>query len=69
MTRESVKLIKLGGVLDLDQLRRQAKTFNELGVIPKDVSGQIDKVWDPDAGPGSQVGMWRAGAPAPRRWR
>ncbi|WP_144637802.1 ABC transporter substrate-binding protein [Bordetella genomosp. 13] len=47
VTRESAKLIKLGGVLDLDQLRRQAKTFNELGVIPKDVSGQIDKVWDP----------------------
>ncbi|MGZ8117237.1 ABC transporter substrate-binding protein [Bordetella bronchiseptica] len=47
VTRESVKLIKLGGVLDLDQLRRQAKTFNELGVIPKDVSGQIDKFWDP----------------------
>lgn len=47
VTRESVKLIKLGGVLDLDQLRRQAKTFHELGVIPKDVSGQIDKVWDP----------------------
>ena len=34
------------GVLDLDQMRRQAKTFNELGVIPKDVSGQIDTVWD-----------------------
>ena len=47
VTRESVKLIKLGGVLDLDQLRRQAKTFNELGVIPKDVSGEIDTVWDP----------------------
>jgi len=47
VTQESVKLIKLGGVLDLDQLRRQAKTFNELGVIPKDVSGEIDKVWDP----------------------
>jgi sulfonate transport system substrate-binding protein len=46
VTRESAKLIKLGGVLDLDQMRRQAKTFNELGVIPKDVSGQIDTVWD-----------------------
>ncbi|SSW63042.1 ABC transporter substrate-binding protein [Achromobacter agilis] len=46
VTRESAKLIKLGGVLDLEQLRRQAKTFNELGVIPKDVSGQIDTVWD-----------------------
>ncbi|GAA5233056.1 ABC transporter substrate-binding protein [Verticiella sediminum] len=46
VTRESVKLIQLGGVLDLDQLRRQAKVFNELGVIPKDVSGSIDQVWD-----------------------
>ncbi|MGB3434005.1 ABC transporter substrate-binding protein [Achromobacter sp.] len=46
VTRESAKLIKLGGVLDLEQMRRQAKTFNELGVIPKDVSGQIDTVWD-----------------------
>ncbi len=47
VTQESVKLIKLGGVLDLPQLQRQAKTFNELGVIPKDTSGQIDAVWDP----------------------
>lgn len=47
VTRESAKLIKLGGVLDLAQLQRQAKTFNELGVIPKDVSGDISKVWDP----------------------
>lgn len=46
VTRESAKLIKLGGVLDVEQMRRQAKTFNELGVIPKDVSGQIDTVWD-----------------------
>lgn len=47
VTRESAKLIKLGGVLDLEQLQRQAKTFNELGVIPKDVSGDISKAWDP----------------------
>ncbi|OZI74608.1 ABC transporter substrate-binding protein [Bordetella genomosp. 12] len=47
VTRESAKLIKLGGVLDLGQLQRQAKTFHDLGVIPKDVSGQISKVWDP----------------------
>src|SRR5690606_11885915 len=47
VTRESVKLIKLGGVLDLDQLQRQAKIFSELGAIPKDVSGEIHTVWDP----------------------
>jgi len=47
VTRESVKLIKLGGVLDLPQLQRQAKTFNTLGIIPKDVSGTVNTVWDP----------------------
>ncbi|KAA0892810.1 ABC transporter substrate-binding protein [Pusillimonas sp. ANT_WB101] len=47
VTRESVKVIKLGGVLDLAQIQRQAKVFNELGVIPKDTSGEIATVWDP----------------------
>lgn len=46
VTTESVKLIKLGGVLDLEQLQRQAKAFNELGVIPRDVSADIHTVWD-----------------------
>jgi len=48
VTRESVKVINLGGVLDLEQLQRQAKVFNELGVIPKDTSGEISKVWKPE---------------------
>lgn len=47
VTRESVKVINLGGVLDLEQLQRQAKVFHELGVIPKDTSGDIETVWDP----------------------
>ena len=47
VTRDSVKLIKLGGVLDVEQLKRQAKVFNELGVIPKDTSGEIGNAWDP----------------------
>ena len=34
-------------MLDLEQLKRQAKTFNDLGVIPKDVSADISKAWDP----------------------
>ena len=38
--------IKLGPVITPDQIKRQAKAFNELGVIPKDVSGEIDKFWD-----------------------
>lgn len=46
VTRESVKIIKLGGVLDLEQLKRQAKVFHELGVIPKDTSEQISTAWD-----------------------
>lgn len=46
VTRESVKLINLGGVLDLEQLQRQAKVFNELGVIPKDTSAEISTAWD-----------------------
>jgi sulfonate transport system substrate-binding protein len=39
-------VIKLGPVITPDQIKRQAKAFNELGVIPKDVSGEIDKYWD-----------------------
>ncbi len=38
--------INLGPVITPDQIKRQAKAFNDLGVIPKDVSGEIDKFWD-----------------------
>jgi sulfonate transport system substrate-binding protein len=38
--------ITLGPVITPDQIKRQAKAFTELGVIPKDVSGEIDKFWD-----------------------
>jgi sulfonate transport system substrate-binding protein len=40
------EVIKLGPVITVDQIKRQAKAFTELGVIPKDVSGEIDKYWD-----------------------
>ena len=40
------EVIKLGPVITPEQIKRQAKAFNELGVIPKDVSGEIDKYWD-----------------------
>jgi sulfonate transport system substrate-binding protein len=40
------EVIKLGPVITPDQIKRQAKAFNELGVIPKDVSGEIDQYWD-----------------------
>jgi ABC-type nitrate/sulfonate/bicarbonate transport system substrate-binding protein len=40
------EVIKLGPVITVDQIKRQAKAFNELGVIPKDVSGEIEQYWD-----------------------
>jgi sulfonate transport system substrate-binding protein len=40
------EVIKLGPVITPDQIKRQAKAFSELGVIPKDVSGEIEKFWD-----------------------
>ncbi|NBS01083.1 MAG: ABC transporter substrate-binding protein [Rhizobiales bacterium] len=46
VSAEVAKVIKLGPVITPDQIKRQAKAFNELGVIPKDVSGDIDKYWD-----------------------
>lgn len=45
--RAASKPIKLGGVVDLDQITRQATAFNKLGVIQKDVSGEIAAFWDP----------------------
>lgn len=38
--------INLGPVVTTDQIKRQAKAFNELGVIQKDVSGEIEGHWD-----------------------
>lgn len=40
------EIIKLGPVITPDQIKRQAKAFHDLGVIPKDVSGEIDAYWD-----------------------
>jgi sulfonate transport system substrate-binding protein len=40
------EIIKLGPVITPEQIKRQAKAFTDLGVIPKDVSGEIDKYWD-----------------------
>lgn len=40
------EIIKLGPVVTPDQLKRQAKAFADLGVITKDVSGQIDGAWN-----------------------
>jgi sulfonate transport system substrate-binding protein len=43
---QASKIIRLGEVVSPDQLKRQAKGFADLGVIQKDVSGQIDAHWD-----------------------
>ncbi|RYY06670.1 MAG: ABC transporter substrate-binding protein [Alphaproteobacteria bacterium] len=40
------EIIRLGPVITPEQVKRQAKAFTELGVIPKDVSGEIDRYWD-----------------------
>ena len=40
--------IKLGAVLSLDQMKRQASTFHKLQVIQKDVSGELDKYFRAD---------------------
>ncbi len=38
--------IKLGGVVSVDQIKRQAAAFHKLGVIQRDVSGEIGDFWD-----------------------
>lgn len=40
------EVIRLGPVITPDQIKRQAKAFHDLGVIQKDVSGEIDRYWD-----------------------
>ncbi|MEP9379237.1 ABC transporter substrate-binding protein [Aquabacter sp. CN5-332] len=46
ISRRIADIIKLGPVVTPDQLKRQAKAFADLGVITKDVSGQIDGSWN-----------------------
>ena len=46
VSAQAAKIIKLGEVVSPDQIKRQAKGFAELGVIQKDVSGEIDAHWD-----------------------
>jgi len=44
--RASADLITLGGVLDDDQVEKQAATFYKLGVIQKDVSKEVRDLYD-----------------------
>jgi len=46
VSQKIAEVIQLGPVITPDQIKRQAKAFNELGVIPKDVSGEIENYWD-----------------------
>jgi sulfonate transport system substrate-binding protein len=46
VSAQAAKIIKLGEVISPDQIKRQAKGFADLGVIQKDVSGEIDTHWD-----------------------
>jgi sulfonate transport system substrate-binding protein len=39
--------IKLGGSVDAPQLERYAKTFHQLGALPRDVSGEVSTHFDP----------------------
>ena len=40
------KVTTLGQFLTLEQMQRQAATFNKLGVLTKDVSGELDAYFD-----------------------
>ncbi len=46
VTRESAKIIKLGGVLDKDQVRRLAEASHKQGVIQRDVAKEAAELYD-----------------------
>ena len=46
VTRESSKIIKLGGVINLDQIKRQADAAFKQGVIQKDVLAELAALYD-----------------------
>ncbi len=46
LAEKASAVIKLGEVVSPDQIKRQAKAFADLGVIQKDVSGEVEKHWD-----------------------
>ncbi|MBL8376713.1 MAG: ABC transporter substrate-binding protein [Burkholderiales bacterium] len=46
MAKAVASPIKLGGVVSVDQIRRQAAAFHRLGVIQRDVSAEIGDFWD-----------------------
>ena len=46
MAKAVASPIKLGGVVSIDQIKRQAAAFHKLGVIQKDVTAEIGDYWD-----------------------
>jgi sulfonate transport system substrate-binding protein len=46
ISAKAAQIIKLGEVISPEQIQRQAKAFADLGVIQKDVSGEIAANWD-----------------------
>lgn len=46
VAREAAKPITLGGVVTPEQIAAQARAFHQLGVVPRDVSGEIAAHWD-----------------------
>lgn len=46
LAAKASEVITLGEVVSPDQIKRQAKAFADLGVIQKDVSGDVEKHWD-----------------------
>ena len=46
MAKAVASPIKLGGVVSVDQIKRQAAAFHKLGVIQKDVTAEIGDYWD-----------------------
>jgi sulfonate transport system substrate-binding protein len=46
VTRESAKQIKLGGVINVEQIKRQAEAAFKQGVIQKDVTNEVAGLYD-----------------------
>ena len=46
VTKESSKIIKLGGVINTDQIKRQAEAAFKQGVIQKDVTNDVAALYD-----------------------
>ena len=46
VTKESAKIIKLGGVINTEQIKRQAEAAFKQGIIQKDVTNEVASLYD-----------------------